>query len=132
MKRYSVKITLSDGSVTDAKVTARSENEAIQRVIATDQFLDFSNGKDIVETDVTSIPIEPIDDVRFSIRIALNKPGWYIIHDSSSGIRIEWKKGMFNETNRVITTGYEIQAVDLATILREASEYLYENFRELI
>ena len=132
MKRYSVTVTMADGGIVDAKVTARNKSDAIGRLMRDGQFREATDGKKVESIDVIPIPIEPIDEKRFAVRTIANKTGWYIVEDAGTGFRIEWKKGMYNETNRVIPPHDIEDAAAAATALREIGEYLHDNFREII
>lgn len=132
MKRYSIKAVLSDGLGIDAKVIARSKRDAIGRLMNTDKFREATEGRKVESIEIKPIPIEPIDNTRYSVRTISNKRGWYIVEDAGTGFRIEWKKGKYDETNRVIPPSEVKDAAAAATILREIGEYLYGNFKELV
>lgn len=132
MKRYSVDMKMADGTKVEAKVTARSKSDAVGRLMNNEQFREATDGKKVESIDVIPIPIEPIDEKRFAVRTIANKTGWYIVEDAGTGFRIEWKKGMYNETNRVIPPHDIEDATAAATSLREIGEYLYKNFKELV
>jgi len=131
MKRYKITIIFKDGTRSENRVTARNQKDAVARLMNNDQFRAFSDGKAVDSIGVKPIPIEPVDDTRFTVRTIRNKSGWYIVEDSVTGIRVEWKRGMYNETNRPLLTE-DLTALEKATALREIGEYLYSNFRELL
>jgi hypothetical protein len=132
MKKYSVNVTMADGAKVEANVTARNLSDAIGRLMRNEQYREAMDGKKVESIDVTPIPIEPIDETRFAVRTAVNKRGWYVVEDAGTGFRIEWKKGMYNETNRVLPPEKELEAADAATALREIGEYLHDNFSAII
>lgn len=132
MKRYRIITKLADGSEIDEKVTARNKNDAVSRLMNNKDFREATEGKKVESFEIKPIPIEPIDEKRYTIRTASNKPGWYVVEDSGTGIRVEWKKKLYNITNRVLPPKKELEPADTATALREIGEYLYENFNEII
>lgn len=132
MKRYEITIVFKDGTRSENRVTARNRKDAVARLMNNDRFRAFSDGKAVDSIDVKPIPIEPVDDTRFTVRTIRNKSGWYIVEDSKTGIRVEWKRGMYNETNRPLHPPVEMPALEGATALREIGEYLYSNFRDLL
>lgn len=132
MKRYEITIVFKDGTRSENRVTARNRKDAVARLMNNDQFRAFSDGKAVDSIDVKPIPIEPVDETRFSVRTIRNKSGWYLVEDSKTGIRVEWKRGMYNETNRPLHPPEELPAIESATALREIGEYLYSNFRDLL
>ena len=123
---------MADGAKVEAKVTARNRSDAVGRLMRNEQFREATDGKKVESVDITPIPIEPIDETRFAVRTAVNKRGWYVVEDAETGFRIEWKKGMYNETNRVLPPEKRLEAADEATALREIGEYLHDNFSAII
>lgn len=132
MKRYRITAVLSDGTKVDAKVTARSKTDAVGRLMRNEEFRKNTGGLNVESFDITPIPIEPVDDTHYNVRTITNKPGWYVVEDTETGIRVEWKKGMYNKINRVLPTKEVSDAAAATTALRKIGEYLYGNFRELV
>ena len=134
MKRYRIKIKLSNGDEVNSTVEARNQADASKRLEQTPEFARFVGPNEIVSMEVEPIPIEPIDNERFAVTTIDNKPGWYVVADLDNMIKIEWKKGMYNETQRVlpIGKGKPLDAQQGATAMREIADYLIANFKELI
>ena len=134
MKRYRINIKLSNGDEVKSTVEARNQADAIKRLEQTSEFARFVGPNEIVSMEVEPIPIEPIDNERFAVTTIDNKPGWYVVADLDNMIKIEWKKGMYNETQRVlpIGKGKQLDAQQGATAMREIADYLIANFKELI
>lgn len=134
MKRYRINIKLSNGDEVKSTVEARNQADAIKRLEQTPEFARFVGPNEIVSMEVEPIPIEPIDNERFAVTTIDNKPGWYVVADLDNMIKIEWKKGMYNETQRVlpIGKGKPLDAQQAATAMREIADYLIANFKELI
>ena len=134
MKRYRINIKLSNGDEVKSTVEARNKADAIKRLEQSPEFARFVGQNEIVSMEVEPIPIEPIDNERFAVTTIDNKPGWYVVADLDNLIRVEWKKGMYNETQRVlhIGNGKPLDAQQAATAMREIADCLIDNFRELI
>lgn len=134
MKRYKIDIKLSNGEELHTMVTARNQADAIRRLEQTPEAIEFIGDNEIVTMDVEPIPIEPIDNERFAVTTIDNKPGWYVVADLDNLIRIEWKKGKYNETQRVlpIGKGKPMDVQPSATAMREIADYLIDNFKELM
>lgn len=134
MKRYRINIKLSNGDEVKSTVEARNQADAIKRLEQTPEFARFVGPNEIVSMEVDPIPIEPIDNERFAVTTIDNKPGWYVVADLDNMIKIEWKKGMYNETQRVLPIGQgkQLDAQQAATAMREIADYLIANFKELI
>lgn len=134
MKRYNINIRLSNGDEVKSTVMARNQADAIKRLEQTPEFARFVGPNEIINMDIEPVPIEPIDNERFAVTTIDNKPGWYVVADLDNLIKIEWKKGMYNETQRVlpIGEGKPLDAQQAATAMREIGEYLHEHFKELL
>lgn len=134
MKRYRINIKLSNGDEVKSTVEARNQADAIKRLEQSPEFARFVGPNEIVSMEVEPIPIVPIDNERFAVTTIDNKPGWYVVADLDNMIKIEWKKGMYNETQRVlpIGKGKPLDAQQGATAMREIADYLIANFKELI
>ena len=135
MKRYKINILLSNGNKIEAKVTARNGADAVNRLLKQPEMDEYVGNAEIVSKEIIPIPTEPIDNERFGVTTICNKQGWYVVADLDNGIKVEWKKGMYNETNRAMPIGdgeLPADALKMATILREIGEYLSNNFKELI
>lgn len=134
MKRYQINITLTNGDELNARVVGRNQSDALRRMEQTDAYIDFVGNHDIKNIDIEPIPIEPIDNGRFAVTTIDNKPGWYIVADLDNRIKIEFKKGRYNDTQRIlpIGEGKDLTPIQQATALREIGEFMYNNFREII
>ena len=134
MKRYRINIKLSNGDEVKSTVEARNQADAIKRLEQSPEFARFVGPNEIVSMEVEPIPIEPIDNERFAVTTIDNKPGWYVVADLDNMLKIEWKKGMYNETQRVLPIGQgnPLDAQQAATAMREIGEYLNDNFKELL
>lgn len=134
MKRYKIEIKLTDGRNITANVVGRNKVDAIGRLEKTPQFVNFVGKSEIDKIDIDPIPIEPIDNRRFSVTTIDNKPGWYIVVDLDHMLKIEFKKGMYDETARIVPfdRGRQPEALEIATVLREAGEFLHQYFEELL
>ena len=134
MKRYRINIKLSNGDEVKSTVEARNQADAIKRLEQSPEFARFVGPNEIVSMEVEPFPIEPIDNERFAVTTIDNKPGWYVVADLDNMLKIEWKKGMYNETQRVlpIGKGKPLDAQQGATAMREIADYLIANFKELI
>ena len=134
MKRYNITINFKNGDKLEANVMARNQSDAVNRIKKTDQFVENFGNLEIDTVSIQPIPIASLDNERFAVTTIDNKPGWYVVADLDNLLKVEFKKGMYNETNSVsvIGEGKELSPLQTATALREISEYMYSNFKELI
>lgn len=136
MKRYKVNIKLTDGRKVYSSIVARNQADALRRLGRSPKFVEFfyESPADIASVDIQPTENEAVDGNRFVVSAVENKPGWYVIADLDNRIKIEFKKGRYNDTQKVSFIG-DAQPPDelrLATALREIGEHLFDKFKELI
>ena len=133
MKRYEIRITLANGDEVRMRVQARNKADALLRAKADSRFYEFAEGKGgVVSEEVTPIPIASIDNTRFCVTNIENKQGWYVVADLENRIKVEFKKGHYNDMQKVTNFAECADALKEATALREIADYMSVNFKELI
>lgn len=134
MKKYEVKIALSTGNEVRARVDARNQSDAIRRLEQSPEFVQFLGDAEILLVDIKPIEIKPVDNKRFALTTIDNKEGWYIAVDLDNRIKIEFKAHQYNKTNHIVKfgDGGVADALEEATAVRELSDWLLQNFPELI
>lgn len=134
MKKYEVEIHFVNGDKAQARVDARNRKDALRRVKETAQYKDFaSQCGDILTASVEQEEREEtIDTSRFVVSSVNGKEGWYVVADLENRIKVEFKKGHYNDMQKVTCFGEGTDALKEATALREIGEYMSEHFNELI
>lgn len=134
MKRYKIIVTFDNGDQVKANVVGRNQSDAVNRLKKTHEYSEMAEGTTVANVEITPIPIKPIDNERFAVTTIDNKPGWYIVADLDNLIKIEFKKGCYNKTQRIasIGKGKQLDELEMAEALREIGEYMHNNFRELV
>lgn len=134
MKKYEVKIALSTGNEVRARVDARNQSDAIRRLEQSPEFVQFFGDAEIISIDIKPIEIKPVDNKRFALTTIDNKEGWYIAVDLDNRLKVEFKAHQYNKTNHIIKFGDGgiADALEEATAVRELSDWLLQNFPELI
>lgn len=134
MKKYEVKIALSTGNEVRARVDARNQSDAIRRLEQSPEFVQFLDDAEIISVDIKPIEIKPVDNKRFALTTIDNKEGWYIAVDLDNRIKVEFKAHQYNKTNHIVKfgDGGVADALEEATAVRELSDWLLQNFPELI
>lgn len=134
MKKYRIEITFVSGDRIEARVDARNKNDAMRRLMDAEAFKNFaSQCGDILSTSVEQEEIEEtIDTSRFVVTSLNGKEGWYVVADLENRIKVEFKKGHYNDMQKVTCFGKDADALKEATALREIGDYLFKNFKELI
>lgn len=132
MKNYSVKIRLDSGDIVECEVAARNCSDAVARVRKSEDYIGYATGIGVKDVKASPLPLIPVSNVRYNVRAIDNKHGWYVAEDSATGVKIEWKRGMFNDTQHVIYEGEATDALALASAIRGIADHLAEFFRSLV
>lgn len=133
MQSYQVKIKLSNNTEVQARVEARNQSDAIRRLEKSPEFVQFLGDAQILSVDIQPIELPPVDNKRFALTTIDNKQGWYIAVDLDNRIKIQFKAHKYNETNSVVKFGEKKQQpIEEATAIRELSDWLLQNFPDLI
>lgn len=134
MKKYEVEIHFVNGDKVQARVDARNRKDALRRVKETEQYKEFaSQCGDILTASVEQEEREEkIDTSRFVVSSVHGKQGWYVVADLENRIKVEFKKGHYNDMQKVTCFGEDADALKEATALREIADYMFNNFKELI
>jgi len=134
MNKYRIEITFVSNDRIEARVDARNKKDALRRLMDSEAFMDFaSQCGDILTTSVeTEERDETIDESRFVVTSVNGKEGWYVVADLENRIKVEFKKGHYNDMQKVTCFGECADALTQATALREIGDYLFKNFKELI
>ena len=134
MNRYKILITLENGNRVDAKAIGENQADALERLIATEQFQQFAAGSPIVKTDIRfsgkAVPVSPDN---YLLQESKERSGWWVVTDTKNNIVIQFEEHRFNETAH-ITPLYDLprEPVGTATLLREIGEYLALYHKELL
>lgn len=113
MKRFLIKIKLSDGYQANIRVTAEDGDTAIKRIENQPEFINFIEGREILEIEFEEIPIIPVS------------PDNYLLQPS---------QGKFNDTqqNTILFDDATMNELEYATAMRELGEYMNQYHREII
>ncbi|MBO7606908.1 MAG: hypothetical protein J6T28_04745 [Paludibacteraceae bacterium] len=134
MNKYRIEITFVSNDRVEARVDARNKKDALRRLMDSEAFMDFaSQCGDILTASVEQEEREEtIDTSRFVVSSVNGKEGWYVVADLENRIKVEFKKGHYNDMQKVTCFGECADALKEATALREIGEFMFNNFRELI
>ena len=105
MKKYSVKITLSDQRTIVSKLYANTDGEAVSRVSSNAEFGKFAGTSTVKNIEVEEIPADPnpFTPSDFDFFIDTLKPsGWYRVIDRRTGCIVSFLEGQFNRTATVV------------------------------
>lgn len=134
MNKYRIEITFVSNDRIEARVDARNKKDALRRLMDSEAFMEFaSQCGDILTASVEQEEKEEtIDTSRFVVSSVNGKEGWYVVADLENRIKVEFKKGHYNDMQKVTCFGDSTDALKEATALREIGEFMFNNFKELI
>lgn len=129
MKRYRITLTLTGDTQVVCKVSADNQAKALARLEQTPQFAEIVNGKDVLKVDIEPIVDEPIADGRFILQRSKTKENGFVCTDTVNNIVCEFEKHHYNETQKFThLEDSNVDAEDMATIMREFGDWLYDNY----
>lgn len=134
MNRYRIEITFVSNDRIEARVDARNKKDALRRLMDSEAFMGFAiQCGDILTASVEQEEREEtIDTSRFVVSSVNGKEGWYVVADLENRVKVEFKKGHYNDMQKVTCFSEDADALTQATALREIGEYIFNNFKELI
>lgn len=135
MNQYKVRIILSNNEEVDAKVAANSEEQAVKRLVNTEQFKQFAGNAKVKDVLITLLGEykEVENTARFVFGESKEKPNWFVVTDTTSMFVVRFEKGKYNETAVITPLNDNIKsALEAATVLREIGEYLSKYHPEVL
>ena len=104
MNTYKVNIKLENGDEVQARSVGRTPDEAVNRVLESQQFKEFKGWMKIesihyeLEQAGTSVQV---DATRYDFQPSKEREGWYVVTDKKYLVVVIFEKGKFNETQRI-------------------------------
>lgn len=134
MNKYRIEITFVSNDRIEARVDARNKKDALRRLMDSEAFKNFASqcGGILTASVEKEEREETIDTSRFVVSSVNGKEGWYVVADLENRIKVEFKKGHYNDMQKVTYFGEGADALREATALREIGEFMFNNFKELI
>lgn len=100
MERYNIRITLTDGNIVEASVTADSCDEAVAMVKESPEFRKFASASGIESIEPLSVDIQEPSAAGYTV---MQDGDTCSCADIVSGAVIAWKAGDFNGTQEVVS-----------------------------
>ena len=134
MRRYHIKIYLSDHNVIDAKAEADSLEDAVDKIATTEETERLIGDNEIESIQlIDSEELEPVTKERFLVQES-SDPGYWVITDQQNGLVCKFLERQYSKD-------YKITDIDgtpvtdlftMATALSEMGDYLMARHPELI
>lgn len=134
MNRYSIIINLACGDRVEAKSVGNTQDDALSRLMATEQFQKFVADREITSTEIDFIEtVGVLASDNYVLQKSDTRDGWYVVTDKINNVVIQFEKGRFNETAHITPLfDFPKEPVGTATILREIGEYLATYHKDII
>lgn len=126
MNRYEITITLDDGDILAVRVVAEDQEHAIERVMETDDAVNFIGERGIDNVEFRYLgPETPVSDDpdRFVLQKSKENEGWWVATNRPGNIVAKFQEGLFNEMVK-ITALEDASPLEHASAIRELSEWL--------
>ena len=104
MNTYKVNIKLENGDEVQARSVGRTPNEAVNRVLESQQFKDFKGQMKIesIQYDLEQgVDLLFTNPTRYDFQPSKEREGWYVVTDKKDLVVVIFEKGRFNETQRI-------------------------------
>lgn len=104
MNTYKVNIKLENGDEVQARSVGSTPDEAVSRVLESQQFKEFKGWMKIesihyeLEQAGTSVQV---DATRYDFQPSKEREDWYVVTDKKDMVVVIFEKGKFNETQRI-------------------------------
>lgn len=134
MRRYHIKIFLSNQNQIDVRAEADSLEDAVEKVITTEQAKELLYDTEIERIQlIDTEEIEPVEHSRFLLQESTD-PGYWVITDLQKGIVCKFLERGYNKDHKItdINDTPITDPLTLATALREMGDYLIAKHPELI
>jgi hypothetical protein len=135
MKKYEVKIILDNEDEVQVRVEAKDQEDALRRIQENDVFLKFVGEKVVKKIHIKPIEMLNPSNDRFLLQPSEEKENEYVLTDRHSLCAVKFDRGKFNETMKIKaeeSRAHKIDALDMATAMREMADYLIENHKEIL
>ena len=128
MNTYKVNIKLENGDEVQARSVGRTPDEAVNRVLESQQFKEFKGWMKIesihyeLEQAGTSVQV---DATRYDFQPSKEREDWYVVTDKKDMVVVIFEKGKFNETQRIIRLDDTLpDPLTVASGLKAIADYL--------
>lgn len=104
MNTYKVNIKLENGDEVQARSVGSTPDEAVSRVLESQQFKEFKGWMKIEsihsELEQAGTTVQ-VDATRYDFQPSKEREGWYVVTDKKDMVVVIFEKGKFNETYRI-------------------------------
>ena len=133
LRRFLVKILLSDGNRANVRVYAPDGDLAIRRIMEQPELVNFIGDAEILKVEYEEIPAVPLSPENFLLQKSSDK-GWWVVTDKRRNIVCKFKEGDFQNTQKstVLFENSDLTELEIATSMREIADYLQAHHSKLL
>ena len=134
MRRYHIKIYLSDHNVIDAKAEADSLEDAVDKIATTEETERLIGDNEIESIQlIDSEELEPVTKERFLVQES-SDPGYWIITDQESSLVCKFLERQYSKDYKITDLDGKpvTDLITMANALSEMGDYLMARHPELI
>ena len=134
IRRYHIVATLTDGRSVDSNVAALDKDEALERLMDNEKFLEFLDGASVERVDIEEVPYVEVEKERFTLQKSSMKEGVWVCTDLQNMWVCTFEQGRFRETQHFtdLKDDGDTDALKVATIMREFGEWLSDYHSDLV
>ena len=134
MNQYSITIILSNGNKVESKSVGENQEEALDKLMKLDKFVEFVGDAEIVKVDILPLgTVISVNPDNYILQESKEKQNHYVVTDKVNNVVVVFERGKYNETAK-ITPLYDFpkEPIGIATILKDIGEYLALYHKEIV
>jgi DNA-binding XRE family transcriptional regulator len=133
---YNIIIELSNGDEANCRVEASNQLEALDRIKASKEFVEFVGNNDIAKFAIKKARYaqeQPRPRANYILQKSSDRPNHYVVTDKVNGIVVIFEQHRFNETQQVtfLEDAPNPDALRLATIMREIGDWVGKYYNHI-
>lgn len=134
MKQFTIKILLDNGDEIKAKAMAETVNDAVDKILSTEQAIEFVDKHQVDGVKVIDVQNIPEKRTEGFVLQESETPGFWVVTDTKNNLVCKFLERNFNETQKItdLNDNPITDPLALAMALREIGDYLYSIHPELI
>lgn len=134
LRRFLIKMVLSNGNLTNIRVSAINGDVAIQRIMQQPELINFIGNAEILKISYEEIPVgESVQPENYLLQPSTDK-GWWVCTDKRRNIVCKFKENDFQNTqkNTVLFDNGNVDELEVATAMREMGDYLVAHHSNIL
>ena len=134
LRRFLIKVVLSNGNRANARVSAINGDVAIQRIMQQPELINFIGNAEILKISYEEIHVgESVQPENYLLQPSTDK-GWWVCTDKRRNSVGKFKEHDFQNTqkNTVLFDNGNVDELEVATAMREMGDYLIAHHSDIL